>query len=214
MIHFFLGKLCKGDTLDYEHCWSVKMQWFAAVIVSLGLFLGTLGEEESQARLLIHKRILNKYLVESRDIVVDYNIYNVGGSAALDVHLHDASFPDEEFEVLQGLLKMKFERLGPGSNITHTVVVRPKKTGYYNFTAGELTYLLSEETPELQIGYTTEPGEAVIIPVKDFDRKFSPHVMDWAAFAVMTLPSLGIPFLLWYSSKSKYESIVKQTKKH
>lgn len=37
--------------------------------------------------------------------------------------------------------------------------------------------------------------------------------MDWAAFAVMTLPSLGIPFLLWYRSKSKYENIVKQ-KKH
>ncbi|GFS93661.1 translocon-associated protein subunit beta [Nephila pilipes] len=61
--------------------------------------------------------------------------------------------------------------------------------------------------------YSTEPGEAVIIPAKDFDRKFSPHTMDWAAFAVMTLPSLGIPFLLWYRSKSKYESISKH-KKH
>uniref|UniRef100_G3MF38 Translocon-associated protein subunit beta n=1 Tax=Amblyomma maculatum TaxID=34609 RepID=G3MF38_AMBMU len=160
------------------------------------------------------KRILNKYLVEGRDIVVDYNIYNVGGSAALDIKVVDNSFNPQHFQVTSGLLSFKLNRLAPGSNVTHTVVVRPLTPGRFNFTSAEVSYRTSEDSQEIQYAHTAEPGEGGIIPVRDFDRKFSPHVTDWLAFAVMTLPSLGIPFLLWFNSKSKYEAILKQFKKH
>ncbi|CAN8005137.1 unnamed protein product [Ixodes hexagonus] len=171
-------------------------------------------EEVTEARLLVQKRILNKYLVEGRDIIVDYNIYNVGGSAALDVKVVDNSFGEGDFEVVSGLLKFKLDRIPPGSNVTHTAVVRAIKYGRFNFTSAEVTYRSSEDSKELQFAHSAEPGEGGIIAVKDFDRKFSPHVLDWLAFAVMTLPSLGIPFLLWFNSKSKYEAILKQFKKH
>jgi len=177
-------------------------------------------EEEvtTPARLLIEKQILNKYLVESRDIVVNYNIFNVGQSPAVDVVISDTSFSEEHFDFVSGVLKFSVPRLGPSSNITHSAVVRPKVGiwGRFNFTAGEVSYLTAEDSKEPQLGFTSEPGEGFIVSLKEFDRRFSPHVLDWAAFAIMTLPSLVIPFLLWFRSKSKYESIVssKQNKKH
>lgn len=171
-------------------------------------------EEVTEARLLVQKRILNKFLVEGKDIIVDYNIYNVGGSAALDIKLSDNSFNPAYFEVTSGLLSFKLNRLAPGSNVTHTVVIRPLTFGYFNFTSADVSYRTSEDSQEVQFAHTAEPGQGGVMPVRDFDRKFSPHVTDWLAFAIMTLPSLGIPFVLWFNSKSKYENIVKQFKKH
>jgi len=180
-----------------------------------------IGEDEvaTPARLLVEKQILNKYLVENKDIIVHYNIFNVGGSAAIDVHITDSSLPEEHFDLIGGVVKFSIPRLAPGSNLTHTIVVRPKLNvwGRFNFTAGEVTYLTNEDAKEAQIGFTSEPGEGFIVSLKEFDRRFSPHVLDWASFLIMTMPSLVIPFLLWFRSKSKYDNIMaakQANKKH
>ncbi|XP_059487492.1 translocon-associated protein subunit beta [Neocloeon triangulifer] len=188
-------------------------RWWTLALACLAVAAVRAEDEEASARLLASKHILNRYLVEDMDLVVKYTLYNVGQAAALDVHIDDFSFPQEMFQVVGGQLHVKLDRVPPQTNVSHTVVLRPRRYGYFNFTAAEVRYKSSEDAPQVQVAVTSEPGEGAIVAFKDYDRKFSPHVLDWGAFAIMTLPSLGIPFLLWFSSKSKYEALAKGKRK-
>jgi len=181
---------------------------FKPILFLLAINVAKLNAEDGAARLLLAKQIHNKYLVEGMDIVVKYSLYNIGDSAATNIQVADNGFRNEDFELVSGQMQFKLDRLGPGSNSSQTIVVRPRKFGYFNFTAAEVSYTGSEGSGVVLTGLSSDPGQGVIIAARDYEKQFSSHFLDWAAFAVMTLlPSLVIPFLLWWSSKSKYEAI-------
>lgn len=60
---------------------------FAAVVFISFLSTICTADDETSARLLVSKQILNNYLVEQSDIVVKYTLYNVGNGPAVHVKL-------------------------------------------------------------------------------------------------------------------------------
>ena len=51
-------------------------------IAIFGLVCVVLGADNENAHLLASKSILNQYLVEEKDLTVEYDIYNIGGRLA------------------------------------------------------------------------------------------------------------------------------------
>ncbi|OTF77021.1 translocon-associated protein subunit beta-like protein [Euroglyphus maynei] len=178
------------------------------VLINWTMMVNTDEQNPDRARLLAEKQVLNKYLVENKDIMINYNIFNVGSSSAINVHFSDNTFSLAHFDIVGGSLKFTIPRIAPQSNTTHTAIVRPKEGiwGRFNFTAGELIYS-TEGSTELQYGYTSEPGEGYIVSLKEFDKRFSPHYYDWAAFLVISMATVLLPYLLWNGSKNKYEKL-------
>ena len=99
--------------------------------------------------------------MEGLDVVVRYSLYNVGSAAALNVQVQDNGFGPLDFKPVSGLVNFRLDRLAPGANASHTVVLRPLKYGYFNFTAAQVSYMASETASEVGHGWWRGGGGAV-----------------------------------------------------
>jgi len=183
---------------------------FAFVVINAADPSGTGSDAggTSDAKILASKFLLSRYAVENKDFVVDYHLYNVGDKTASKVTLDDTpNFHPTYFEVLKGALSVEWDRIPPGSNVSHSVILKPLYFGSINYTAAEISYFPSETATAARKGYTSSPGEGYIYRLRDYERRFAPRYIDWAIFALATIPVLVLPALLWYNSKSKYEKL-------
>lgn len=110
-------------------------------------------DTNTAARLLVEKRIMNKYLVEGKDIVVNYHLYNVGKQAATSISVTDQSLSPDYFDTISGAANFAVSRLNPGENVSHTVVYRTKAGvwGRFNFTSAIVSYLPTPDAKTLQV---------------------------------------------------------------
>jgi len=178
------------------------------VLVLAGLTSATGAVDDSEdAKLLIQKNVLNNFVVEGLDTTVKYTIYNIGSIPALNVQLKDANFPSEYFEYVSGFSSVQWPKISPASNVSHVAVVRPRVAGVFNFTHATVSYVANEKLNRVQVGYSTEMGEAYVQKQREYNRRFASHSLDWAMFVAIASPCIVFPYLLWYSSKRKYEAI-------
>ena len=167
------------------------------------LLVGWASADDGDAKIILIKTIMNDIITASHDLAVKYMLFNIGDGPASDVVLADTTFPDTMFQVVKGLTSVKWDYIHPASNVTHLLVLHPTKSGPFNFTSAVVQYGASKGS-DSTFGYSNEIGELEIMTLKDFNRIHASHLFDWCFFALWCVPSLLIPYGLFYSSKRRF----------
>lgn len=177
------------------------------MLANLGQFVAC-QQSTTNAKLMVDKEIMNKYIVEGRDIVVNYHLINIGGSVARDIKIIDDTFPSDRFEIVNGYTSFTIDKVEPSTNVTSTVILRPKSNswGPHRFGPAKVEYKCNDAN-QLQLATTSELGEAYVVAARTFDRKFSSQLFDWLFFVILCTPSVLGPYYLWYQSDSKYNNL-------
>ena len=96
------------------------------------------------AQILAAKHVLNQYLVQKKDVTIQYSLYNIGESAAYGVQLDEENFNKADFDFVSGFTSAQWDRIPAGSNVTHTLIIQPKNYQLFNFTAARIQYRAQE----------------------------------------------------------------------
>lgn len=150
----FLKIISISSFCNFSQMNSMMKIFALALFVSATMATASETGEETKARLLVSKQILNKYLVEQRDVLVKYTLFNVGTGPATHVMIADKGFPAEAFDLISGKFEATIDRIAPQANVTHVLVVRPRAHGYFNFTAAEVTYRPVESVSDVSEALT------------------------------------------------------------
>jgi len=189
------------------------MKCVLCLITFLAIFgFTTVSADDTSAKLIIIKEVLNDLITEGQDLSVKYTLFNIGDGAATNVELADSDFHESEFELVAGMTSVKWERIGASSNVSHVVTVRPLKASAFNSTSAVVQYVASEGA-EPTFGFSDEIGELQIISNKEYKRLHASHMVEWLLFALFSSPSVIVPYVLHKHSENKYNTFALK-KKH
>eukprot|EP00043_Microstomoeca_roanoka_P007307 m.70321 g.70321 ORF g.70321 m.70321 type:complete len:186 (-) comp13775_c0_seq1:138-695(-) len=179
---------------------------FTRVCVSL-LVIAAAAVCAQEARLLVSKDIVNDIAVAERDLTVRYALFNVGDKEAKDIVLTDEGFTREGagFTMVAGIPSFSLPSLAAGANVSHNVIVRAHRAGYYNMTAARVTYTASDDADAQQVVFSSMPRDIPVIPNSDFSRVYDSHFLQWTVFLAAAITLIVLPFQTYKASVEKYQ---------
>lgn len=181
------------------------------MLVLLVCIFGAVAAQENPI-LLASKDFLNEVIAQDKHLTMHYVIHNIGTEIASDVKVDDsAGFPAAEFEVVSGSLEATFDQIPAGANVSHAVVLKPLVSGNHNFAPAMIKY--KNPAGEELVSFSSFLDNNPILSVTEYNRKYSPHLIDWLIFVGLCAPVLLIPFLMWHASHAKYEALAAKAKK-
>ncbi|KAL6054839.1 SWI/SNF and RSC complex subunit Ssr2 [Balamuthia mandrillaris] len=153
----------------------------------------------ASAQLIVKKDVLNSEVLSSRDIVVTLTVFNVGKNTAYDVQLTDDNWPADKFDAVIGLSSVRWDKIAPGTNVSHSFVVHPTSRVANQWFRSYPATIRYRNTPKGEIisGFSSSLYSLPIRLSSESDILSRPHLKEWGVFSLLAVVSLLLPFGVW-----------------
>ena len=178
------------------------------VVLLVSLF-GIIQCADPKATLIVYKTLLTKQPVATQDVVVNIKIFNVGESTAYDLNLSDEAWlnkDEKSVELANGLTQVKWDKLAPGTNISHSYVVKPTVNGVVYSRPARVLY---RNTPKGSVhsiySSDVQHGGFWVESFSENAKRTAPHYKEWSVFVVLagfvTVPA----YLIWSGIQQQFK---------
>ncbi|CAI5447911.1 unnamed protein product [Caenorhabditis angaria] len=163
---------------------------------------------------LVSKSFNTVYAIQNSPFTVEYVIYNKKSQDITNVELNDQqSFPTNKFDIGNGNLKVVYNRIPAGSNVTHAIVVVPKITGEQHSLPANLTYFDASRGEHVR-GQSNSGHKFYIYHPSSYQRLFASRLETFAVFAMICGPITILSLFFYTISATRYEIAPKKQVKN
>eukprot|EP00753_Platysulcus_tardus_P006682 PLAT14440.1.p2 GENE.PLAT14440.1~~PLAT14440.1.p2 ORF type:complete len:182 (-),score=74.03 PLAT14440.1:232-777(-) len=158
---------------------------------------------QDRAHVVVHKTIVEIPVVEGREFVVEYNLFNLGSTTARDILVTD-DWPADSFTHVEGETTVSLDVLAAGENHTQTVTLIPKKAFDFDSQPAQVEYVYGEDSEEThQAGVSSNFGILPVITEAQFEKLTSTFIKEWGTFVLLNSLAIVLPWVQYTQRAGK-----------